>query len=119
MCNAKLFKRDIQPGVFVIRGHEARLVTKVVDGLATYCKFSAETGEPYGDQPAACMVKSLLTWAERLASPDEVARYDRELIIESSNQAAKRWLEGMLALMPTELLSAELESRGILPAKTP
>ena len=119
MCNVKLFKRDIQPGVFVIRGHEARLVTRVVDGLATYCKFSAKTGEPYGDQPAACMVKSLLIWAERQASPDEVARYDRELIIASSNLAAKKWLDEMLALVPSELLSAELESRGILPAKTP
>ena len=119
MSYAKLFKRDIQPGVFLIRGHEARLVTKVVDGLATYCKFSAKTGEPYGDQPAACMVKSLLIWAERQASPDEVARYDQKLIIASSNQAAKKWLDGMLALVPSELLSAELESRGILPAKTP
>ena len=118
MSNAKLIKRDIQPGVFLIRGHEARLVTKVVDGLVTYCKFSAKTGEPYGDQPAACMVKSLLIWAERQASPDEVARYDRELIIASSNQAAKEWLDGMLALVPSELLFAELESRGFLLAKT-
>jgi hypothetical protein len=114
MCNAKVFTRDIQPGVFVIRGHEARLVTKVVNGLATYCKFSAKTGEPYGDQPAACKVKSLLTWAERLASTDEVARYDRELIMASCNQAAKEWVTGMLALVPSELLSGELERRGIL-----
>ncbi len=119
MSNAKLFTRDIQPGVFVIRGWEARMVTKVVDGVATYCKFCAETGDPYGQPFGSCTLKTFLTWAERLASPDEVAGYDRELIIESSNQAAKRWLDGMLALVPSELLSAELESRGILPAKTP
>lgn len=118
MSNAKLFKRDIQPGVLVIRGHEARLVTKVVDGLATYCKFSAKTREPYGDRPAACMVKSLLTWAERLASPDEVASYDRDLIIASSNQAAEKWVTGMLALMPAEFLFAELDRRRILPGQT-
>jgi len=113
-----LFTNDIQPGVFVIRDHEARLVTSVIDGLATYCKFSAKTGKPYGDQPAACMVKSLLTWAGRLASPDEVARYDRELIIASSNQATEKWVTGMLALMPSELLFAELDRRGILPGQT-
>ena len=113
-----LFTNDIQPGVFVIRGHEARLVTKVVNGLATYCKFSAKTGEPYGDQPAACMVKSLLTWADRLATPDEAARYDRDMIMASCNQAAKEWVTGMLALMPAEFLSAELERRGILPGQT-
>ena len=118
MINAKLFTRDIQPGVFVIRGHEARLVTSVIDGLTTYCKFSAKTGEPYGDQPAACMVKSLLTWAERLASPDEIASYDRELIIASCNQATEKWVTGMLALMPAELLFAELDRRGILPGQT-
>ena len=117
MINAKLFTRDIQPGVFVIRGHEARLVTKVVNGLATYCKFSAKTGEPYGDQPAACMVKSLLTWAERLASPDEAAGYDQQLITASCNQAAEKWVVGMLALMPAELLFAELDRRGILPGQ--
>jgi len=119
MSNAKLFTRDIQPGVFIVRGWEARMVIKVIDGVATYCKFCAETGEPYGQTFGSCTVKTLLTWVERLASPDEVARYDRELIIESSNQAAKKWLDGMLALVPSELLSAELESRGILPAKTP
>ena len=118
MSNAKLFKRDIQPGVFVIRDHEARLVTKVVDGLATYCKFSAKTGEPYGRPPAACMVKSLLVWADRLATPDEAARYDRDMIMASCNQAAKEWVTGMLALMPAEFLSAELERRGILPGQT-
>jgi hypothetical protein len=114
-----LFTNDIQAGVFVIRGHEARLVTKVVNGVATYCKFSAKTGEPYGDQPAACKVKSLLTWAERLASPDEIASYDQELILASCNQAAKEWVTGMLARMPSELLFAELDRREILPGQTP
>ncbi len=118
MSQTKLFARDIQKDVFLIRGWEARMVTKVVNGVATYCKFCAETGEPYGQPFGSCTVKTLLTWAERLASPDEVARYDRELIIESSNQAAKKWLDGMLALVPSDLLSTELESRGILPAKT-
>ena len=113
-----LFTNDIQPGVFVIRDHEARLVTSVIDGLTTYCKFSAKTGEPYGDRPAACKVKSLLTWAERLATPDEAAGYDRDLIIASSNQATEKWVAGMLALMPSELLFAELDRRGILPGQT-
>jgi hypothetical protein len=76
MSNAKLFTRDIQPGVFIIRGWEARMVTKVVEGVATYCKFCAETGDPYGQPFGSCTVKTLLTWAERLASPDEVARCD-------------------------------------------
>jgi hypothetical protein len=49
-----------------------------------------------------------LTWAGRLASPDEAARYDRELITASSNQATEKWVTGMLALMPSELLFAEL-----------
>ena len=114
-----LFTRDIQAGVFVIRGCEARLVTKVADGVATYCKFSADTGEPYGQPPAACKVKSLLTWAERLASPDEAARYDQAAIVASSNLAAKEWLTGMLALMPTECLLGELERRERLPGVTP
>jgi hypothetical protein len=109
-----LFTYDIQSGAFVIREHEARLVTKVVNGVATYCKFSADTGEPYGQLRASCRMKTMLTWGERLASLDEVARYDRELIIASSNQAAKEWLDGMLALVPSELLSADLESRGML-----
>ena len=110
-----LVANDIQAGVVVIRGHEARLVTKVVDGVATYCKFSAESGQPYGQQPAACMVKSLLTWADRVATPSESAEYDQELILASCNQVAKEWVAGMLALMPAEFLSAELERRGILP----
>jgi hypothetical protein len=110
-----LVANDIQAGVVVIRGHEARLVTKVVDGVATYCKFSAESGQPYGQQPAACMVKSLLVWADRVATPDESDGYDQELILASCNQAAKEWVAGMLALMPAEFLSAELERRGILP----
>jgi hypothetical protein len=110
-----LITNDIQAGVVVIHGHEARLVTKVVDGVATYCKFSAESGQPYGQQPAACMVKSLLTWADRVATPYEAAEYDQELILASCNQAAKEWVAGMLALMPAEFLSAELERRGILP----
>ena len=94
-------------------------MTEVADDVATYCKFSADIGEPYGQPPAACQVKTFLTWAERLASPDEAARYDQAAIVASSNQAAKKWLNGMLALVPSELLSAELERRGILPAKTP
>jgi hypothetical protein len=110
-----LITNDIQAGVVVIRGHEARLVTKVVDGVATYCKFSAESGQPYGQQPAACMVKSLLVWADRVATPEDAAGYDQELILASCNQAAKEWVAGMLALMPAEFLSAELERRGILP----
>ncbi len=110
-----LFTNDIQPGVFVVRGHEARLVTKVVDGVATYCKFSAESGQPYGQQPAACMVKSQLVWADRVATPSESDGYDQELILASCNQAAKEWVAGMLALLPAEFLSAELERRGILP----
>ena len=118
MSNSKVFTQDIQPGVFVIRGWEARMVTKVVDGVAIYCKFCAETGKPYGEHFGMCTVKTFLTWAERLASPDEVARYDRGLIIESSKQAVKKWLDGMLALVPSEYLSAELESRGILTCQT-
>ncbi len=114
-----LFKNDFQAGGFVIQCHEARLVTKVVNGMATYCKFSAKTGVPYGQTPANCMVKSLLVWADRLATPDEAARYDRELIMASCNQAAKEWVAGMVALMPSEFLSAELERRGILPGQTP
>ena len=118
MSNTKLFKRDIQAGAVVIRGCEARLVTKVADGVATYCKFSADTGEPYGQLPAACKVKSFLTWAERLASPDEAARYDQAAIVASSNQAAEEWLTGMLALIPTECLLGELERRERLPGVT-
>ena len=103
-----LFTRDIQAGVFVIRGCEARLVTKVVAGTVTYCKFSADTGEPYGQPPAACQVKTFLTWAERLASFAEAARYDPAAIVASSNQVAEKLgaellvnfsLDGFLAAM--------------------
>ena len=119
MSNTKLFKRDIQAGAVVIRGCEARLVTKVADGVANYCKFSANTGEPYGQPPAACKVKSLLTWAERLASPDEAARYDQAAIIADSQQATAAWFAELLARIPLEFLLGELERRDFRPGVTP
>lgn len=115
----KLSAMDIRAGVFVIRGCEARLVTKVVCGVAAYCKFSANTGEPYGQLPAACNVKTLLVWADKLASPVEAARYDQQSIIAASNAAAEEWLTGMLALIPTECLLGELERRDFRPGGTP
>ena len=114
-----LFTRDIQAGVFVIRGCEARLVTKVVAGTVSYCKFSADTGEPYGQPPAACQVKTFLTWADRLASPAEAARYDPAAIIADSQQATAVWFAELLARIPLELLLGELERRGMLPAQMP
>jgi len=117
MSQTKLFAKDIQKEAFLIRGWEARLVTDVTKGVATYCKFSAETGEPYGQTPGACTVKTLLGWAERLASPDEVAGYDQEMIIESSRLASEKWVAGMQNILSSEFLSGELERRGILPAR--
>ena len=113
-----LFTRDIQVGVFVIQGCEARPVTKVADGVATYCKFSAETGEPYGQPPATCQVKILLAWAERLASPEEVAKYDPAAIIADSQQATAALFAELLARIPQEFLLGELERRECLPGVT-
>ena len=116
MCIEKPNVKDIQPGAYLIRGREARLITKVVDGVVTYCKFVAETGQPYGQKPAACMIRTLVNWADRLASSDDVARYNPELIVAVSHAAAENWLAKMQALVPSALLCAELQLRGILPA---
>jgi hypothetical protein len=110
----KLSAPDIRAGVFVIQGSEARLVTEVDDdGNVTYCKFSADTGEPYGQPPAACRMKSLLVWTDRIASPVKAARYDPAAIIASSNLAIEKRLTGALAAAPLEYLLAELERRGV------
>jgi hypothetical protein len=118
-----VFTKEIQAGVVVIRAHEARLVTQVVDGVATYCKFSSGTGELYGQPTAACRVKSLLTWAERLATPEEMARYDLAAILEDSHRVTVIWFGELLAMIPQEALLGELARRermqGITPGITP
>ena len=112
MCIEKPNVKDIQPGAYLIRGREARLITTVVDGVVIYCKFAAETGRPYGQKPAACMIRTLLNWADRLASSGDIARYNPELIMAVSRAAAENWLTEMQALVPSDLLCAELQLRG-------
>jgi hypothetical protein len=114
-----VFKREIQAGVVVIRAHEARLVTQVVNGVATYCKFSSQTGEPYGQPSPGCRVQSLLTWAERLATPEEMARYDLAAIRADCHRATAIWFAELLAMIPQEALLGELERRERLPGIRP
>jgi hypothetical protein len=109
----KLRTKDIQAGVIIIQGNQARLVSKVVDDVVTYCKFLVDSGEPWGSPPGACKIKSMLVWADRIASPAEVARYDQQAILAASRSASEKWLTRILALTPTENLLAELESRGV------
>jgi hypothetical protein len=105
---------DIQAGVFVIQGSQARLVTEVDnDGNATYCKFSADTGRPFSQPPTACKVKTLLAWADRIASPAKAARYNPAAIVAASNLATERRLTCALAAAPLDYLLAELERRGV------
>ena len=110
----KLNAMDIRAGVFVIQGSQARLVTEVDDdGNATYCKFSADTGKPFSQPPTACKVKTLLAWADRIASPAKAARYNPAAIIAESNLASERRVTCALAAAPLGYLLAELERRGV------
>jgi hypothetical protein len=54
----------------------------------------------YDQPPAACQVKSFLAWGERLASPDEAARYDPTTIFADSQPTTAAWFAELLTRTP-------------------
>lgn len=91
------------------------VVGETKGGSVHWRSYYLGSGTPTGDS-AACSRVRMLTWADREATPEEVARIDRE-ITTSEQRFLSDIVSTALACVSDEQLLAEVHRRDLLVAK--
>ena len=104
----------VRTGNFFVndKKHLVREITgERLDGNVYWRSYDLDDGRATGDS-LICSVGHILRWANREATPEEVARMQRDDAREKEIAHIKAFAARILAGVPTEMLVDELRERG-------
>jgi hypothetical protein len=112
---AKMKINDIKVGGFYVsdkKGFVREVVEVTESGDVLWRDFLLSSGEPIGG-PNMCSKYTLSQWANREATSEEIARFQRKKADLKENVRTAEIAEMVLANVPDEQLLAEVRRRGL------
>ncbi len=108
----KITIEDVQVGEFFVKQYLVReiVIDEYVD--VKYRTYFLDDGKPSPPSLSQCSKRWITKWAERKATPEEIARMQRKQAIKQGNERALTLTLEILRLAPDELLLDEVRHRG-------
>jgi hypothetical protein len=113
MGKAKIDFDRVRMGHFFVnekKGLVREITAETDDGNVRWRSYWLD-GRPTGDS-LMCSIGHIPIWADREATPEEVARMQRHEAVAMENARTLKWFYRLLENTPDEILLAEIRRRG-------
>ena len=107
----KISAEEVKPGKCFVKSHLVREIIQEEAHGVTYYQYVLETGEPMFDLRRTCSKNAFRAWADREATPEELARLKRSLAYERERTTARDLLGQARDSNKGELSEQELDAR--------
>jgi len=107
---------EIKAGRFYVDKKYSSYVRQIAeeydDGDVRWRVYNLKTGEPYNDS-GRCSKNAIVNWAEREATPAEIAKLDIDQALINEVTRALEGMKRILSLVTDEMLLDEVKRRGL------
>ena len=108
----KITTEDVQIGEFFVKQYLVREIITEDYMDVNYRTYALDDGKPLQSTLSKCSKRWITKWAERKATPEEIARMKRKQAVTQEKDHVLALTLEILRLAPDELLLAEVRNRG-------